>query len=113
MNEKLLTILTYNIVLCALLNSFTVYGILQTLLKIIDRKEIHRFVGLGINYLCGFIFSYVWNMADTWYSNLFIGFIIGNTSTVLYKAAINSLLQVIPALIDRVLGVNTKNNDSN
>ena len=105
MDEKLLTILVYNIILCAVLNSFIVYGLLQTLLKIVNKEEIHRAWGLVINYICGFVFGFIWNMADAWYSNLFIGFIIGNTSTALYKAAINSLLQVIPALIDKLLGV--------
>ena len=109
MDEKLLTILAYNIILCAVLNSFIVYGVLQTLLKIVNKEEIHRFWGVAINYICSFVFGFIWNMADTWYSNLFIGFIIGNTSTALYKAAINSLLQVIPALIDKLLGVSQRN----
>jgi len=85
----------------SILNSFIVYGILQTVNKIIEKK-VHRFIGIGLTYVGGYLCTFYFGMTDIVFI-LITGMVIGCLSVGIYKSAVQSLLEVVPAIVNKFL----------
>ena len=105
METNFLKTMISEVVFYSVFNSFIVYGILQTILKVVNKETISRFWGLGITYVLGMIFGFMlYNQLPTW-QKIIYGIGIGSASVACYKSAISSLLQLIPAVTAKIIGV--------
>jgi hypothetical protein len=92
--------LSKQILIYSIINSFVVYGILETVKKIY-LNSIHRFVGLIITYVLGMVMGFMFSGVDTTWHKIIWGLCLGGISIGIYKTAIKSLLEIIPTLMNR------------
>ena len=97
--------ITVMIIKYAAIASFVTYGILQCILAITAKEFIHRAWGLSITFLMGIVMGFLLPLELAIWQRFVWGAIIGCVSIGLYKSAIKSLLEVIPAIMDKILGV--------
>ena len=101
MQDGTLTQLIEQIIFYSICNSFVVFGILQTIKRITEKETLNRFIGLGVTYAIGIIMGFMlWNDIPIW-QKIIHGFFIGSTSVAVYKSATQSLLEIIPTLVER------------
>jgi len=101
MNE--ITDLSVQILICACMNSFLVCGFKTTLQKVLNNKRAPKIVNLFINYVSAFVFVLFFDYLY-WYQYIAIGFLIGCVSVAVYKSALESLMNLIPAVIKKIAG---------
>lgn len=108
-------VLVKEVVFYSIINSFVTFGVIQTILKIVDKDSIHRFYGLGITYGLGLIMGFMITNGDPIWQKIVWGVSIGAVSVALYKSAVQSLLNVIPAIVGRIFGgqIQIKNSEEN
>ena len=100
--------LVKEVIFYSIINSFMVYGLHQTILKIIDKEIIHRFWGLGITYSLGFVMGFMLTNGDPVWQKLLWALSVGACSVAIYKSAVQSLLGIIPALVEKIFGSQTQ-----
>ena len=109
---KFMDILVKEVVFYSIVNSFVVFGIMNTILKILDKEEVNRFVGLGVTYFTGMIFGFMFSYDGTPLWQKFVwGISVGAVSVSIYKSAVQSLLTIIPSLVDRIFNNNQMNSN--
>lgn len=97
-----------NIIILSTINSFIVFGVTTTIKRIANREELNRFVGLSITYISGVVQGFLIEQPITLWERLLLGFFIGSISVGIYKAAVQSLLGFIPAILGKLLGVENR-----
>lgn len=110
MNE--ISALAYQVFFYSILNSIVTYGLLCTIDKLIDpldKKEDkhHPFVALTLTYgiamSMGFLVRSTYLNGNIW-PYILIGICIGSVSVAAYKSVIKSFLEIIPRMVEKVLG---------
>lgn len=98
-----ITELIQEIIFYSVINSFVVFGILQTIKRILETETLNRFVGLGITYGIGVLMGFMLQFQVPTWQKIMFGVFIGSCSVSVYKSATQSLLDLIPAVVERFL----------
>lgn len=95
-----------NVSLLATLNSFVVHGIKMSISTVLNKENLHRFVGLGLIYVAGIVQGFTLGTdihLPTWLKIVY-GLFIGSISVAIYKSAVQSLLSLVPSIINKFIG---------
>ena len=95
--------LIQEVIFYSVANSFVVFGILKTIKKALDKKKLNRFVSIIITYGLGFVMGFMVKFELILWERLMFGFFIGACSVAVYKAAIQTLLDLIPNIVGRFI----------
>jgi len=87
--------------------SFISFGIIETITQLFNKTKLNKFLSLGIVYFIGLIFSFSFIPNTFFYQKLIEGIGIGSVSVAVYKSAIQSLLNLIPSLVDKIMGTSS------
>ena len=94
------------VIFYSIANSFVVFGILKTLKKAFEKRKLHRFVSISVTYILGFIMGFMLKSELLFWEKIMFGFFISSCSVAVYKAAIQSLLDIVPNIVNRFIKPN-------
>jgi hypothetical protein len=102
--------LAQQIVFYSLLNSVVTYGLLMTVKSMVAKSHqdpadvvISKWIGTGITYGLGIVMGFIINH-HKWYVDVVYGLCIGACSVAMYKSAVQSFLNLIPSLFNKIFG---------
>lgn len=93
------------VIFYSVLNSFVVFGLSSTILRVANKDSMSRFINLSITYALGITMGFMLKDNFPIWQKLVYGLSIGAISIALYKSAIQALLNLIPTLVERLVGV--------
>lgn len=99
-----ITQLIQEIIFYSIVNSFVTFGIVKTIQKITEKEKLNRFIGLSITYGIGIITGFMIKSGLGIWERLAYGFFIGACSVAIYKSATQSLLDLIPSIVEKIIG---------
>ena len=101
MNNESIVELVKQIVFFSCLCSIVTFGLMQTFLKIVDKEELHRFVGIITTYIIGMVMGLMLFGDVVLWQKFCYGFFIGSTAIALYKSVVQSMLEIVPLLMKK------------
>jgi hypothetical protein len=96
--------LIQEIIFYSIINSFVVFGIVKTLKKLLGEKQLHKAISVGITYFLGIIMGFLLKSDLLIWEKILFGFFISSCSVAVYKSAIQTLLNLIPFIVNKFFG---------
>lgn len=108
MQEITIKELIQQIAFYSICNSFVVFGLLKTIKSITEKEKLNKWISIGITYAIGFVMGYMLYGDIPIWQKFIHGFFIASCSVAGYEAAIKSMLEIIPTIVERFFGNNNK-----
>lgn len=101
MNEMNIIELIQQIAFYSICNSFVVFGVIKTIKQITEKEKLNRWLSVGITYSIGILMGYMLYGDIPIWQKLIHGFFIASCSVAGYEAAIKSILEIIPSIVEK------------
>lgn len=108
MNQEI-SLLAQQILFYSILVSIVTYGLMMTLRSVLAKPKqdpnevvLSKWVGVLVTYIMGILCSFILNDNQVWWKIFVFGLSIGSCSVAIYKSAVQSFLNLIPAVFDKM-----------
>lgn len=104
--KNLIVQITFFSAVCSVM-TFGIKATIKAVMKKNDEEKLNRFIGLGLIYALGMMFGFVIKneyITNVLYKIVF-GFSIGTMAVASYQSVVKSLLNLVPKVMEKLLGV--------
>lgn len=104
--NEVITNLIYQIVLYAVGVSYVAEAMKETIKTLLKKVDLHPWVNIALVYVFGIVSGFLIRnlIVDRWYLSLVFGFLTACISIIIYKSALSSINDLIPALKNKFFG---------